>query len=274
MNLRPLETAEPIERGSLLHNIFEVYYSILGGCVSPKSELFKDLKEQDITFGGSPLDKGAIATFAIEVGRYLATKMSLDPGLCEEVFFQAAEYFSYYKNDQYNPIAVEQVGSKKIYEDENVRFIYDVKIDLVLEKGRLIIPADTKTGSRRTPPTTMSNQFMGYCYTLGVNHILINKVGFQKTLPPSQRFERHLLTYTPDRLTEWAQNTVDTMFDIVNAMDSGEYPMNFTACDVYNGCNYKAICEASPSVRPYKAEKLYQITERWDVSAQLELEEA
>lgn len=269
-NIRSKTTEPPLEKGTLLHSVFEIYYSLIGDCISEKSDIFKEVKEAGLEFGGSRADRMAVAQYAIDCGRYIATKQNLDSEEVQTVLYQCGEYFKYYHHDQHHPIAVEQVGSKVIYEDADVKFLYTFKIDLVVEKGNRIIPVDHKTASRRSEPSDMNNQFMGYCFGLGVNTIMVNRIGFQKTLPPNQRFERFQFTYTPARLGEWVENTVHTMFDILDSHDNDLYPFNFTSCDKYSGCAYRVICGSDPAIREVKLERHFQIVNQWDPATMLE----
>ncbi len=269
-NLRPLAKVTPIEKGSLLHDVMEVYYSIIGGCISSRSEVFKDLREAGLDFSGLATERQQVAQYAIEAGRYRAVSRDLDPDEVQETLFQCGEYFTYYKNDAYNPIAVEQVASKIIYEDEDVKFIYVGKMDLVVERGHKIMPVDHKSGSRNTEPSDMSNQFMGYSYLMGNSSIMVNRIGFQKTYAPNKRFQRFVFTYTHGRIQEWVQNTVDVMFRILDAIDNNHFARDYTSCDKYSGCQFKAICVSDPAVREMKIDRFYQVGPKWDPMSLLE----
>jgi len=265
-HLRPKEKSYSLERGSLVHTIMEIYYSIVGRL--EKSKLFQEMESQGLIYEADPEDRMQVAAFAIEVGRYIAAKGNIDATSAQEVFFQCSEYFKYYKNDSYLPVAVESVAVKKIYEDQDFIFTYTGKIDLVFQRGNRVYPMDTKTQSRRTDPSSMTNQFLGYCFLLNTLEILINVIGFQTSLKPHERFNRNVITYTPARLKEWVENTVTTMFEIVECVDTEQWPMRYVSCDgKFGPCDNKIICQADPSTRLYMIDAHYQVTEAWDVGA-------
>jgi hypothetical protein len=208
--------------------------------------------------------------FSIQAGRFFATKLDLPIDELEECIFQFSSYCDYYAHDSWHPLAVEEVGSKILYESEDLKIIYNFKIDLIAEQGRIIAPFDHKTSKRRSEPSSLSNQFIGYCYGLGLNNIVINKIGFQKTLSPKERFNRFILTIDNDRINEWIQNTVYWCRLLQDYHTNNYWPRNFTSCDKYSGCIYSKLCESSPEGRLYKIERDYKIEKPWDVAQGLE----
>jgi hypothetical protein len=131
----------------------------------------------------------------------------------------------------------------------------------------------------------MSNQFIGYCFILQCNHIIIDKIGFQKTLKPSERFQRFILHIDQGRIDEWVNNSVKTLllhlattvenddeakmyFDVTRAIRPAM--MNLTSCDKYSGCIYGKICESNPEGRQWIKERDFIVRERWDVGSILE----
>lgn len=268
--LRGNQTIAAIDKGSLLHDIFEVYYSLLGDCVKPNSEKFKILADNGLVYVGEKGNKRSIAEFAMDAGQIFAVKSTIDPGDALQVFYQCKEYFEHFQFDEWIPVAVEQVGTRVIYEDANYKFIYNMKIDVVMLRGNIYAAMDHKTSSRRQAPSDMTNQFMGYAWGLNSPYVLVNKIGFQKTLTRSERFERHLFSYMPSRIGEWVENTIETFFDIVNSMDNDRWPMRFNSCDMFTGCNYKVICGSAPNQRDWAKRAHFTQGEVWDVANLLE----
>jgi len=265
-HLRQNDKPQALEKGSLMHGIMEAYYSVIGGLINSRSELFNELNVAGVEFVGQSTDCAKVAQFALEAGRYLAVKMALEPDTAQFILAHAADYFKYYLRDTFVPLAVETVGTKVIYEDKDIKFLYTYKIDLIVQKGNNIMAVDHKTSTRRESPTDMENQFLGYVWGLGQgSSIMINRIGLQKTLSPGQRFERFLFTYTQGRIDEWVENTVSTMFDILYAIDNDHFPRNMTSCFKYSsGCQFLAICSSDPQLRDYKRERLYHISTKWD----------
>jgi PD-(D/E)XK nuclease superfamily protein len=268
-NLRRPEKEEALERGDLIHKMLEVFYSLQLKNFDFDTEVWKEILQSGIK---APANRahGTIVEFAITVGRYFSTKMDLGFEDIEESIFQFREYANYYQHDSWSPLAVEEVGSKILFEDDNYKFIYNFKIDLVAEQGKIIAPFDHKTSRRRQEPSSLSNQFIGYCYGLGLNNIVVNKIGFQKTLSPQQRFNRFILTIDDARINEWINNTVSWCKKIIESRDEENWPMNLTSCDKYSGCVYSGLCETDPESRMYKIERDFKVDKPWDVAKELE----
>lgn len=288
--VQPMHKAEPLEEGSLMHNMLEVYYAIIGKVVVPDSPSWLELKEAGL-FNGDPeslykLTWPEIVRHAIEVGRWYFTKTELDPAEAEMIIYQFSEYCEHYRYEPWVPLAVEEVGARELFFDDDLQIIYNFKIDLVAQQNGRLMPWDHKTSKKRSTPTSLSNQFIGYCFGLQVNHILINKIGFQKTLSRSDRFQRFTLTIDDDRIKEWQLNSAYwTIFHLAMAEDNYElyipklkllkkelngHTKNLTSCDKYSGCIYSDICEASPLSRQNKIERDYKIGQKWDVASILE----
>lgn len=265
--------AEPLEKGSLMHICLEIYYALIGSCAREGSETWQGLIEAGLTSkvpGLYLLPWEEKVKFAIEAGRFYATKMEIDTEVSTEILHQFSAYTSHYRYDSWRPLAVEEVGTKVIHESEELKILYNFKIDLVAEQGNLIAPFDHKTSSRRGSVSSLSNQFIGYCFGLGVNNIIVNKIGFQKTLSPQDRFQRFILTIDDARIDEWLDNTLFWCGKILECQETGQWPRNYTSCDKYSGCLYMPICEATPESREMKIERDYVIGQPWDVASVLE----
>lgn len=261
-----VETAEALERGDLLHKCLELYYSGIAS-VSLDSETWRQLPilPEDTS------DRVQLIRFITGTAApFFAAKMTLPIDEVEETIFQFHEYTKFYENDGWRPLVVEEVGSKLLYEDESLKVIYNFKIDLIAEKGNLVIPFDHKSSKRRTTTLDLSNQFMGYAWGLGMQHVIVNKIGFQKTLKPVERFTRETMTYGRPRLEEWRLNTIFWAKQYAQYMKDGYFPMNFTSCDKYSGCPLRRICESDESGREWIIERDFKIKEPWDVAKILE----
>jgi hypothetical protein len=257
-----MEKAEALERGDLMHKMLEPYYTLKLEVANFDSDTWKEL----ISVGIQP--SNPLKT-AVEAGYYFATKMNLPIEVCEETIYQMKEYDEYYRHDSWNPLAVEDVGSRVIYEDEDIRIVYNFKIDLIAEKGNIVAPFDHKTTSMNKAPSSMSNQFIGYCWALNTNTMIVNKIGFQKTLSPAQRFQRHVLTIDDDRIIEWIDNSIWWLLKLADHMHNNHWPMNLTSCDKYGACIYRQVCESNPLSRERKLDQYFIKGETWDVSKRL-----
>ena len=252
----PLNKPDYLERGSLIHEMLHYYYVMRRS----RSRWIQNGKNHD-----------DVVKICLRIGEHCAIKMQLDVEDVQETMFQFGEYCKHYENDGWDRVlAVEQVGSFVLYEDENICIIYEVKPDLVLQlDNNLIMPVDHKTAKQRKEPSGLANQFMGYCVALKCNNININKIGFQKTLKPNERFQRYTISYADDVLQEWKENTVYWVKQLLRHIDEDYWPANFTSCDKYAGCVFQHTCIKERIAREYELMKSFEIAEHWDVGRSL-----
>jgi len=185
----------------------------------------------------------------------------------QEVF---AEYTSFYEYEGWEPLAVEQVASKVIYEDEETMFIYDAKPDLIVKASNVpVLPVDHKHSQRSGEVCPLSNQFLGYCWILGVNNLCVNKIGFQKTVPIEKKFVRPILSYPESVINEWVDNTIWWLQMLKIFTSSNYWPADLTSCDKWDGCIFQEICISDPLVRDIKLHQTFEVTEPWDVARKL-----
>ena len=251
----PQQTPDYFERGGLLHRMLESYYKI---------------KKYRSRWELNKKTHADVVESCIIIGRTTATKMSLDIAEIETVIDTFRQYTTHWENDSwYDVLAIEQVGSRVLFESEEIVILYESKVDLILKLNGSVVPVDHKSSKSRRDPNYLANQFKGYCWILGVNSIIVNEIGFQRTLKATEKFRRHTLSYSASVLEEWKQNTTWWVLDAVKKIDTETYPMNFTSCDKYSGCMFKSICQADPEVREYKLKSLFAVTDKWDVGAAL-----
>lgn len=264
-NLQPHERDEALEKGDLMHKMLEPYYSmLLDQGPNPNSDTWQELQ---LLAGVKP--EGDPVKIGVDAGLYFASKMAIPSEISNEVIDQFVAYCEYYKHDSWHPLAVEDVGSKILYEDDDLRIMYNFKVDLLAERGNLQAPFDHKTGSRRQEPSSLSNQFIGYCYALETDTIIVNKIGFQKTLKPAERFQRYILNVTKDRIEEWTDNSIYWIKQYAQFQEKDFFPMNLTSCDKYSGCIFKKVCESAPENRDWKLTRDYTTVEQWNVAKSL-----
>lgn len=291
-NLTPESKAEPLEKGSLLHSVLELYDGIMGKCANVNSETWSSIINEEFTNEFTKKlapTKRDVIDFCLRAGEHFAAKMQIGTEESNNVLFQFNAYCEFYSNDPWETLAVEEVGSKILFESESLKIIYSGKIDRLVRQGNITAPMDHKSSERRGSVSSMSNQFIGYCFLLGVNHIIIDKIGFQKTLKPAERFQRFILQIDQGRIDEWVVNSVNSILihlmtatkDYADALKYFELyhsqgtksQMNLTSCDKYSGCTYRNICESSPEGRNWIKERDFVVREKWDVSKILEAKE-
>lgn len=252
-HIKSIHTPEFIERGSLIHDMLAPYYRL---------KKYRGRWHQN---GKTHAD---IVNSCITIGRHAGNKMELDVSEIERTIDVFQEYTDLWENDNWNNIiGVETVGAKLLYESDDLDILYEVKIDLTLDLNGQITPVDHKSASSRRDANEMSNQFKGYCWFLGVNTLIQNDIGFQKTVKPHDKFRRQQVSFSDALIQEWVDNSVWWVKHAIQAMNDSCYPRNFTSCDKYSGCMFKDnVCAKDPEVREYKLRELYKI-EEWDVGA-------
>lgn len=273
--LTPNIKAEALEKGDLFHKIIEVYYGLKHAIVRPDSDTWVALREAGLApVNDSPLlnnpEIEVLIPYCKEVGQFFASQMDAKPEDLEEVIYQFEQYADFYRHDEWHPLAVEEVGSRILFEDELWKIVYNIKCDLVAEKGSRLAPWDHKTGSRRQTPSSLANQFIGTCFVMGTNFMMINKIGFQKSLSTSERFQRFLLNISNTRIEEWVNNTIIWGKRLYESIHSDLWEMNLTSCDKYSGCVYRSVCEAPPENRVFQIERDFREGNKWDVAQILE----
>lgn len=251
-SLEPIVKPDYFEKGDLLHQMLAQYYK---------------LRKHRNSWSTNHKTHADIVEICIKVGRLAAIKMSLDIDTVEEVIDTFTQYCTHRVNDGWDQILfVEEVAAKILYESDNLIILYQGKLDLGISiQNCPILPVDHKSSSRRGKPSYHSNQFKGYCWLLGVNNIFINKIGFQRTLKPEEKFERHLMSYDPEVLEEWRQNSIYWILKYLRESEEGHFPPNYTSCDKYSGCVFSNVCMRTAESREYKLIQLFkEREEKWD----------
>lgn len=252
-SLVSINTPHYIERGSLIHEMLAVYYNL------------RKHRSRWMQNGKTYRD---IVNSCIIAGRHKANKMQLALAEVEETISVFQQYVDHWENDGWdNILGVENVGSKVLWEDDDLIILYEVKIDLILRISSMIIPIDHKSLSSRRDPNELSNQFKGYCWFVGGHNLIVNEIGFQKTVKPVDKFRRHTLSFPQAIIEEWIENTVFWVKQSLSLQLAKIAPRNYTSCDKFSGCEMKRICIAEPGdLREYRIREGYK--ERvWDVGA-------
>lgn len=237
-NLILVDNPEFFDRGDLIHQMAEEYYQA-------KIDGEKD--------------HGLLIQKAVDRGRFAATKLELDSDNVEQYIKSFREYAQYYSSDGWRPLAVEQPFSFVIYEDENLKIIFEGKIDLIVElesDGTKII-VDHKSKEKASTPSPLDNQIIGYklwAKTVGIDTFIINDIGIQKTLPPIKKFRRHTMDVAPIVFEEWIDATVYHIRNLAICIEQDYYPRNYRSCKF---CSYGSICKEQLNMRDATIKMLY-----------------
>jgi hypothetical protein len=262
MNVRPLVKAKYFDEGALLHHILKYHYKLIKH------------NQRAVTSDnwGKVIPYYKIIEICIKKAERFLLGLDLDVELGQTVIEIYKEYAVYYQSDNWKVLEVEKPFAKTLYNDDNLKVVYCGLIDLVTT----IAVVDHKSSKRRGVPSPLSNQFIGYCWATEVNNFVINKVGFQKTLKPEEKFERPPYSYFPAIIEEWKNNTIKDCVELYDFLTNHPADLstrrNLTSCDKYDGCIFGKICQTHPEAREFLIKHDYQIGEPWRPIKGLEVE--
>jgi len=256
-NIRPPVKPEALDKGDLVHYILKFHYRLIK---------HNQMNCNHGTIKQIPYSK-IIEICIAKAEKYLLS-LDLEVDQANEVVKTYGQYAEYYKNCNWSILEVEKPFAKVLYDSDDLKIIYVGIIDLLTS----IAIVDTKSSSRRGEPSALSNQFMGYAWAFNVFNVVINKVGFQKTLKPEEKFERYTKSYPKAIIDEWQANAITIGLKVLNFLqDVTKMTRNFTSCDKYAGCVFQQICQTVPDAREFVIERNYQLVSEWKPTKGLEI---
>lgn len=178
------------------------------------------------------------------------------------------QYHEFYKNDHWIPLFTETVKGKILYEDDEIRILWKAKLDLGVDTNQGIFPVDHKTMKQNRDTISLNNQFMGQCHIMATRSAIINKIGFQKTLPANEKFTREMKSYESSQLIEWQSEILPYYAKLLLVYnETGYWPPNFSNCQTkYGLCDYyEHVCSQPMSSRESNLKLYFKVTEPWDV---------
>ena len=184
----------------------------------------------------------------------------------KHVFDTMEQYFAFYRNDSWVPLFAEEVRGDILYEDDDIRILWKAKLDLGVDTNQGIFPVDHKTMSQRRETNSMNNQFIGQCLIMKTRNVVINKIGWQTTLKPEEKFTRAVLSYSADRLMEWQSEILPFYaYQLLTFEEAGYYPPRFDHCEgKYGPCPFLNVCEADRNMREEELRLNFTKVEEWN----------
>lgn len=145
---------------------------------------------------------------------------------------------------------------------------YAGKIDRIIELQGQYYVEDHKTTSRMGnyyfSQFELSNQMQGYVWIARMLipevKILGVRINAHCVLKRESKFERQLITFSEDRLQEWAENYNRWIERISGSYAHEDFPGNYSACDgKYGMCQYAEVCSMPPRLRQRVLEQDFEI---------------
>ena len=260
-SLIPVDKKEYLERGSLIHTFFKHYYK----------EKMRGRWQSD------PSQQGLVIEESTNICRRDSVEMALTIKQTEDYIRVARDNLIHHAQDGMVVYAVEEPFSRVIYErpdSENVvgvQILYEGIVDLVASlpnTGPMVW--DHKTEARRSDVSIMANQFAGESWAFNSPTVVVNKVGLQTTVKPTEKFRRVMLDYTDELIEEWKIDTIKTILEAVerhrrDSEGSPDWPRNRTSCDKFGSCAYISVCQAKPIVRDVKLQTWFKDKPEHDI---------
>ena len=251
--IKPKNMESHFETGIFLHYLLELYYKG---------------KKKYSTVTAEHLEH------IIELGRIESVKYEMNLAEIGDTIFQLREYARYYVDENIVPIHIEEPFMVEIYRSPELIIYISGKPDLIFAYGNSSQAnvMDHKRVSRETEITSLRNQFNMYAAGIKTDTVIVNKVGFQKSKKPHERFLRTPFIYSPEIIEEWIEEVIFKVKEMVAFQESGYFPRNRTSCEKWSGCYLKRYCSSRPAVRKFLLGTEYLIGEQWDIGAKLEKE--
>jgi hypothetical protein len=284
LDLRPKEgKSNSIECGSIAHAFLEYYYQALIDKKSKSDAMDAGLAAAKLHIDGCPTCISLPIEFlgtppcGHKNGDWVGVKNTPPDSVkigkrdiigWKYVLKTCVEYLSRWSSDSWTPLFSEHTKGAVIYEDSEMRILWKAKFDLIVDSMDSIFPIDHKTMKQRRDSISLNNQFMGQCILTNSRKMLVNKIGFQKSLSPEERFDRQMMNYSKARLDEWRNITVPYWATkLIEYNKTGYWPQNLTHCENKFGfCQYKEACEADPNLRDATLALSFVKGKPWDVT--------
>lgn len=257
--LKPFSKSVALERGDLIHHMLEVFY---------QNRI--NLIQGENTWSVSAPQYAQMIQAAILAGRKHTISLALAPAEAEEAINAFKEYAIFNKADRWIPTHAESpfcyhVGTFDLgYGDQPIYF--EGKIDLIVKTGQKFVVVDHKSRSRRRDTSMLSNQYMSYCLAAGVNTVIENVIGLQKSLKSEEKFTRKEFEYSDNQLQEWVENVVAWVKEIVKAKETGQFLPNFTTCVGPTwSCPFREACETPAHRRDFYISQNFKVTQPHDL---------
>jgi hypothetical protein len=161
-----------------------------------------------------------------------------------------------------NTPIVERSFAVKLGSVDGIDIVWIGRIDLGVEdmKGPWVFDHKTSKigGANYGQEFTNSSQFKGYVFALRqalgleVKGAIVNSLICREPTRTGKNLEfcRHKVQFDEDHLTEWRENTLQTISDFFYDVKRGYFPMQTTQCiGKYGKCHFFDTCSLAPAAR-------------------------
>ncbi len=272
-----------LEVGSIVHTFLEYYYQSLINKRTKNDAIDEGMKMAKLYITGCdvcksfPIDQSGHPPCGHKnadfIGVVNTPQKSEKKGKSELIGWEWAldtciQYLAHYVNDSFTLVASEHTKSDVIYESPELRILWKAKFDLIVDVNGQIIPYDHKTMKQRRDSLSLNNQFMGQCILTRSRNMIVNKIGFQTSLKPSEKFERAMMSYSKSRLDEWQNEIVPYWAGVlIKYSTENNFPPNFTHCEnKYGFCEFKDVCSMDKNMRNEIIKLNFVKRRAWDVT--------
>ncbi len=215
------------------------------------------------------MDYSLRVTAALQACRKLApTLLTLDSDDILDCYSTLEQYFDHKKNEVIHVVFTEKVFTYVAYEVFPLRITVTGRIDLGILEGSQLVPVDHKSESESWFYSALSNQFKIYALACESQRIYINRVGFQKTKKPADKFKVETITFDNDALLEFRYEVLPYYAkQMLLAAEDNFYPPNYASCiKGHFGCVFSdkyrgGICNVSRDVRQQKLDQYFKVVE-------------
>lgn len=152
-----------------------------------------------------------------------------------------------------------------------LHYPYAGKIDRIIKIAGQFFVEDHKTtsmvGSNYFSQFDLDNQMMGYSmlgWSLIGTPVVGVRINLHATYKKESKFERQIISYSKERLLDWAANLRMWLERIQEAHRLGRFTRNYKACaGKYGQCPYASVCSMPPRLRARVLESDY-IVKEWN----------
>lgn len=222
---------EAMDKGSAFHKLLELYYI-------------------------ERLNRSVFDAAKVAIEKYRETEEFKLVGEHQNFLMQRfTDYVIRYQSDDFNPIKLENIPSTEMgfsylfYENQDVKYILEGKIDLISTIGQEMILVDHKTQSRQAELYRFKPQFLTYSLISGIRKLVVNYIGFQKNIT-DMTFRRTLITFPEHLIEQWRVTLERKFYEISLALGNGWFEKNQEACggpfSSYH-CQFTQLCELNPA---------------------------